>query len=79
MPETEAQLDEQGRAVVRVKDKSTGHKYTELVHVVDGNPDAYQVLKQDAVDAAGRRLDPEFATDSPAPSGQKATTEKESN
>ena len=74
MPENQPSYDEQGREVVRVKDVSTGHKYTELAHVVAGNPDAYQVLKQDAVDAAGRRVDTEFNTDSPAPSGQKATT-----
>jgi hypothetical protein len=79
MPEPEYSLNEQGREVVRVRDKSTGHKYTELLHVVEGAPDAYQVLKQDAVDAAGRPLAPEFATDSPAPSGQKATTKKEND
>lgn len=72
-------LDERGREVVRVKDKDTGHKYTELVSVVDGAPDAYQILKQDAVDAAGRPLDPEFNTESPASSGQKANTEKENS
>ena len=71
--------DEQGRGRVLVKDKGTGHKYAELVSVVESNPDAYQVLKSDPVDAAGRLVAPEFATDSPAPSGQKATTEKESN
>lgn len=76
MPDSEQSFDEQGREVVRVKDKDTGHKYTELASVVAGNPDAYQVLKQDAVDAAGRLIAPEF-NESPAPSGQKATTQKE--
>jgi hypothetical protein len=71
--------DQQGRGVVRVKDKDTGHKYTELVFVVEGNPDAYQVLKGDAVDAAGRLIEPEYATSSPAPSGQKATTTEKEN
>jgi hypothetical protein len=48
--------DEQGRQVVRVLDKGTGHTYTELRHVVDGAPDAYDVLDEAAVDAAGRVL-----------------------
>lgn len=71
--------DEQGRARVRVKDVGTGHKYSELVSVVESNPDAYQVLKDAAVDNVGRLLPPEHATDSPAPSGQKATTPKENS
>lgn len=43
---------------VRVKDKSTGHKFSVIASAVD--PDAYQVLKQDAVDHVGDPLPPEF-------------------
>lgn len=41
---------------VRVKDKDTGHHYTVLAQEVENNPDAYQVLKQPAVNANGDPL-----------------------
>ena len=62
----------------RVKDKSTGHKFTVVASAVD--EDAMQVLKQDAVDVIGEPLPPEYATESLSSesTGQKAnTTEKE--
>lgn len=59
---------------VRVKDKDTGAHYTVLDSEVQANPDAYQVLKQDAVDHNGDPLPGEI----PAPTGQTATTKKES-
>lgn len=49
---------------VRVKDKDTGHKYSALKSTVDANPDAYLVLKQDAVDVAGDPLPVEYADSS---------------
>lgn len=58
---------------VRVKDKSTNHKYSVVASVVDANPEAFQVLKQDATDAGGDPLPPEYASKSPATSGQTAT------
>ncbi len=59
---------------VRVKDKATGHKYSELASVVEANPDAYQVLKQDA-EVNGEVVPPEFAeTSEPA-----KTTSKENS
>ncbi|GAB3776773.1 hypothetical protein FB382_004395 [Nocardioides ginsengisegetis] len=62
----------------RVKDKSTGHKFTVIASAVD--EDAMQVLKQDAVDVVGEPLPPEYAHESlssPTTSGQTATTKKE--
>lgn len=62
----------------RVKDKSTGHKFTVIASAVD--EDAMQVLKQDAVDVVGEPLPPEYAHESLSSesTGQKAnTTEKE--
>lgn len=47
---------------VRVKDKSTGHKFSVIASAFD--PDAMQELKQDAVDHVGDPLPPEFATES---------------
>lgn len=41
---------------VRVRDKSTGHHYSVLAAEAENHPDAYQVLKQDAVDANGDPL-----------------------
>ena len=61
---------------VRVKDKDTGHKYSVPAGAVDEN--AHQVLKQPAADLACDPLPAEH-NESPAPIGQKATTEKESN
>lgn len=55
---------------LRVKDKDTGAHYTVLAAEVDANPDAYQVLKQDAVDHNGDPLPGE----TPASTGQSATT-----
>ena len=57
---------------LRVKDKSTGHKLSVIASVA-ADEDAYQVLKQDAVDIAGDPLPPEYATSSPASSGHPAT------
>jgi hypothetical protein len=41
---------------VRVRDKSNGHHYTVLAQEVEASPDAYEVLKQDAVNANGDPL-----------------------
>jgi hypothetical protein len=59
---------------VRVKDKSTGHRFTVLAAEAENNPDAYQVLKQDAVNVNGDPLEPEYAT--ATNSGQKADTKE---
>lgn len=65
---------------VRAKVKDTGHKVSLRKSVVDANPDAYTVLKEDAVDHVGLPLPAEHATPKPLSSnGQKATTEKENN
>lgn len=60
---------------VRVKDKSTGYHLTLVRSAAEADPDAYQILKQDAVDHNDQPLAPDFepGTKSPAPSGQKAT------
>lgn len=65
---------------LRVKDRDTGHKFSIQKSVVDADPDVFQVLKQDALDHNGEPLPPEYADQTPAPSGQKATdnTSKES-
>jgi hypothetical protein len=60
---------------VRVKDKSTGHHYTVLAQEAATNPDAYQVLKQPAVNENGDPLPGEI----PETTGQTATTSKEKN
>ncbi len=57
----------------RVKDKDTGAHYTVLAAEVDANPDAYTVLKQDAVDHNGDPLPGEV----PGSTGQSAATTKE--
>jgi hypothetical protein len=44
---------------VRVKDKSTGHKFSVVASAVDES--AQIVLKQDAVDVGGDPLPPEYA------------------
>jgi hypothetical protein len=54
---------------VRVKDKTSGYHLTLVRSAAEADPDAYQILKQDAVDHNDLPLPPEF----PAPSGQKAT------
>lgn len=61
---------------VRARDKSTGAHLTLVRSAAEADPDAYQILKQDAVDHNGLPLPAEY----PAPSGQKATdnTNKES-
>lgn len=46
----------------RVKDKTTGHKFSVISSAVD--EDAMTVLKQDAVDIAGEPLPPEYAEQS---------------
>lgn len=69
MPEPEYDRDEW----IRVKDKDLGYDSTirgsQLPH---GN---YQVLKQDAVDAAGEPLPPDYHLDDKA---ESATIKKES-
>ena len=62
---------------VRVKDKDTGHKLTVLAQEAEANADAYQVLKQDAVDHNGDPLAPEFSESTAT--GAKAATEKKEN
>lgn len=58
---------------VRVKAKDSGHKFSMIRSAAEADPDAFQILKQDAVDHNDQPLPPEFP-DSPAPtSGQKAT------
>lgn len=44
---------------VRVKDKTTGHKFSVVASAVDER--AQIVLKQDAVDVGGNPLPPEYA------------------
>lgn len=58
---------------VRVKDKDTG--YVRTVHAGELPHGNYQVLKQDAVDAGGVDLPPEFPGADSAPS---SSTPKES-
>ncbi len=63
----------------RVKDKSTGHKFSVIASAVD--EESMQVLKQDAADHTGEPLPPEYATESLSsntPSGQQADLKKES-
>lgn len=60
---------------VRVKDKSTGHHYSVLEQEAENNPDAYQVLKQPAVNELGDPLPGEIPSES---TGQSATPKKES-
>lgn len=60
---------------VRVKDKSTGHHYTVLAAVAEAKPDAFQVLKQPAVNENGDPLPGEIPEST---TGQSATTKKES-
>lgn len=55
---------------VRVKDKSTGHKFS-VIESAAQDENAYQILKQDAVDVGGNPLPPEYASEST--SGQSAT------
>lgn len=52
---------------IRVKDKDTG--YVRTIHAGELPHGNYQVLKQDAVDAAGVDLPPEFNNDD---NGQQA-------
>lgn len=64
---------------VRVKDKSTGHKFSIIASAAQ-DEDAYQVLKADAVDTNGEPLPPEFNTESlssKSTSGQSADPKKE--
>lgn len=58
---------------LRVKDKSTGHKYTIIASSFD--PEAHQELKQDAVNIAGDPLPPEYAETGATTT---STTKKES-
>lgn len=57
---------------VRVKDKDTGHHYTVLAAEAEANPDAYQVLKQPAVNENGDPLPGEV------PESTSSTAKKES-
>lgn len=61
---------------VRVKDKSTGHHLTVLEQEAEVNADAYQVLKQPAVNENGDPLPGEIPSES---TGQTATNSKEKN
>lgn len=56
---------------VRVRDKSTGHHYSVLKQEADNHPDAYQVLKQDAVNANGDPLPGEIPDATAAPAQTK--------
>ena len=56
---------------VRVKDISTGHHYTVLATQAKANPDAFQILKQPAVDANGDPLPGAIPDTSGAPAGEK--------
>jgi hypothetical protein len=69
--------DLSGATWVRVKDKISGHKYSVVDSVAAADPDAYQVLKQDAVDHVGQPLPPEFADASPQSSA--STSQKENS
>jgi hypothetical protein len=62
------------REYVRVKDKSTGHHYSVLAQEAENNPDAYQVLKQPAVNELGDPLPGEIPSET---TGQSAATPKE--
>lgn len=55
---------------LRVTVKDTKHKLSLLKSVVEANPDAYTVLKQDATDVGGEPLPAEHHTDN----GPTATT-----
>lgn len=44
---------------LRVKDKTTGHKFSIIASAFD--PEAQTELKQDATDVAGNPLPPEYA------------------
>lgn len=68
--------DLSGAEWVRVKDKSTGHKLSVVASVAETDPDAYQILKQDAVDHVGQPLPPEF--NDGTQSSASTTTNKES-
>lgn len=71
-------LDLSGAQWIRVKDKTTGHKLSVVASVAEADPDAYQVLKQDAVDHNGQPLPPEFADSGSSSSSAPTTTPKES-
>lgn len=64
------------REYVRVKDKSTGHHYSVLAQEAESNPDAYQVLKQPAVNELGDPLPSEIPSENTG--GQSANQKKES-
>lgn len=59
---------------VRVKDKDTGHHYSVLRQEAENNPDAYQVLKQDAVDLNGNPLPGEIPDSSSTTAAKTANT-----
>lgn len=67
--------DLSGATWARVKDRSTGHKLSVVASVAD-DTDAYELLKEDAVDHVGQPLPPEFAK--PSKSSASTTTNKES-
>lgn len=62
------------RKYVRVRDKSTGHHYSVLEQEAAANPDAYQVLKQPAVNENGDPLPGEIPESTTT--GQSADTKK---
>jgi hypothetical protein len=68
---------------VRVRDKDTGHHYSINKEKYDRTPDVWELLKQDAVDAAGDPLPmkPKTSVSSEAAkkAGSTATSEKENS
>lgn len=69
---------------VRAKDRETGHHVSILRSQFDFNPDAWQLLKQDATHADGSPRAPKHqtsvapASDSTTNAGQSAVPKKES-
>lgn len=59
---------------LRVKEKTTGDHHSVIAGEYHANPDAYVLLKQDAVNGNGDPL----ASEPAESTGQSATTKKES-
>lgn len=71
---------------IRVKDNDTGHEYSILEAMYDGNPAAFTKINRPATDSAGTPLPPKHKTSVSAESakkitqsGQKADSNKEEN
>ena len=58
---------------VRALDKGLNRKVTVVRSAAEADPDAFQILKEAAVDHNDRPLPPEFAAPAAALSGHKAT------